>query len=370
MVQDGLRGFIVALACLEHFGASLNVWYLNHFDASRIFNFWQNPQEVPLYSFHSRFLGHRLPVDGLMESICLILVPWITHLFIALSGYNLGRKSRETLRESFRPRLSRYLILFLLFLGENLIVTPDFGSGLAWFPVTVWFLVLALVLSLDVFLGVRATSLLFVGVVGFNLFSAYRSIEIETIGPILEKIHPWAQGSTEPLHYLPDALLGLLFGRWAVGQERREFESKFILLLVSGCMVASASLIFCKSMFKLDPSQLFATDELLYTLPSGQVFIYAMIVSTLALIHRFKEKQVPNALGLLSSISVHSLGIFLVHRIVFIKIIAPLRFHIGSWLGLPMTNTSVELLIYFGTMLLLYRAVWESGVFSKERIQA
>ncbi len=64
MVQDGLRGFIVALACLEHFGALLNVWYLNHFDASRIFNFWQNPQEVPLHSFHSRFLGHRISEVG------------------------------------------------------------------------------------------------------------------------------------------------------------------------------------------------------------------------------------------------------------------------------------------------------------------
>lgn len=305
-----------------------------------------------------------------MESICLILLPWITHLFIALSGYNLGKKSRESLRATYRTRLRQYLLLFILFLGENLIAAPDFGSGLAWFPVTVWFPVLAVVLSADVFLGARWTSFVFLGIVGFNLLSAYRSIDIETIGPILEKIHPWAQGSTEPLHYLPDALLGLLFARWAGGQEQEKFKSSFLTILISGCSAVAISFLLCKSKFKIEPDQLFATDELLYTAPSGQVFIYAMIVSILAWIHRYSEKRVPNALGILSWISIHSLGIFLTHRIIFIRILAPLRFHIGSWIGIPMTNTSIELLLYFGSMLILYQTLWISGVFSKERIQS
>ena len=353
--QDLVRGFIVVLACLEHFGAALNSWYITTFDPSQIVNLWQNPKEVSLYLFHSSWLGHPLPVDRLMSTVCLTLAPWLTHLFIALSGYNLARTSRADHQKSYTTKLKLFVFLFFLFVAENLIISPNFGMGLALFPVPVWFLILSTLLILDVMLGFKWIIAIFLFSVFLNLTLAIQGRHLQLLNPLIESIHPWAHGSTEPLHFFPDAILGFIFGR-SFGHIQGKISSRVHAILLT-VMIAftTGAYFFCKDYFKIDPEMLFAYDDILFYAPAGQLFILGILTSCLVLIHKFQDLRIPRFFRPFIWVSVHSLGIFFIHRIVFIKLLAPLRFHLGSYFSIPMTNSSIELLIYLGITLLIYK---------------
>jgi hypothetical protein len=355
--QDVVRGFIIVLACLEHFGAALNTWYITTFDPSQIVNLWQNPKEVSLYLFHSSWLGHPLPVDRLMSTVCIALTPWLTHLFIALSGYNLARTSRVDHQSSYATKLKLFAFLFFLFVAENQIISPNFGMGLALFPVSVWFLILSVLLIMDVMLSLKWIMAIFLFSVFLNLTLAVQGRDLHLFNTMIEWIHPWAHGSTEPLNFFPDAILGFILGR-SFGQIKGTISSKKKNILISGVIVFTlVAFYFCKDSFKIDPEMLFAYDDILFYKPSGQLFILGILTSCLILIDKFQNLRIPTFFRPLIWVSLHSLGIFFIHRIVFIKLLAPLRLHLGSYFSIPMTNSSIELLIYLGITLLVYKFV-------------
>ena len=364
-VQDGVRGVLVLLACLEHFGSILNSWYIDYFSPSNLFGMWRDPKEVLLYSIHSEWVGHALPVDGLTRICCQVLVPWVTPLFIALSGFNLSRSSPERLRSEYRKRLGTYLFLFFLFFVENLIVSSDFGIGLSLFPISVWFLILAMLLTVQRYTGLLGVGLCFVVSAGINSALTLRGVDLRPLGAVLEKIHPWAQNSAEPLHYLPFAALGFLLGV----QFRRQRYSEWIWgsnsvfwLIVLWTGVAGW---MSKDLFQIDPERLFAMDELLLSSFWGQIFLYGAILLALGGIQQFRKVEAGGLTRLWVWVGKHSLAIFFIHRILFVKVLAPLRLHVGSYFGLPMTNTAYELVGFLGLVLLLYRVLEKRGFFGR-----
>ncbi len=59
----------------------------------------------------------------------------------------------------------------------------------------------------------------------------------------------------------------------------------------------------------------------------------------------------------------HSLLIFAIHRLLFLKFLAPLRVLIGTHLGVPMTNTAWEVcLLYLPLTIFLAFCIWKTQV--------
>ncbi len=345
--QDLLRGFIVTLACFEHFGVILNEWYRSYFDIDDIYSLWNNPQIVEIYSIHEKFLGKILPVDQLFLDISVLFIPWLTHLFIALSGFNLARKSPQQVRSSLAPYLKSCIVLGTIFFLEGLIVAPNFGQGIALYPITIWFFILGLASALYSYTGLKGIQISFMVMFLIKIGESFSIYTIPQPDHLLELIHPWAQHSSNPLNYLIDCLWGIILGKYLFSLDNVRNKTKFFVLFL---FVFSLALIYnfhIKSLFVVDSYSITRFDEALSVHMFGTIFILLMCALNLWIVYEFRNQKTCSIFNLFKWIGVNSLGIFLIHRILFIKILAPIRLHIGSYLGLPMTNNSIELVFYY-----------------------
>ncbi len=353
---------MVMLACLEHFSYHLNVWYLYSFDSTHIQSLWNQPSLVPLYEFHQKYLGHFLPVDKAFQWVGILFIPWLTHLYIALSGYNLARKTQAETRANLSRSLKIHGFLFCLFMGESLIVSSDFGTALSLFPITIWFAILALSSSIYAWFGVRGVFASLAIIAIHRFASLFHLIQPLSVDPILSAIHPWASHSTEPADYLLDCLFGFWVG-WMHFIKKTSNKDKGIM--ASGSALATLIVgLFIADLFKINPDAVTANDELLSSQPLGVVFILFIEATVLLLVARLEHWSVPSFFKLFTWVGVNSIGVFFIHRIIFLKIFAPIRLHIGSCFDLPMTNTSAELLfVYLPLTLLCYWWLKRTGFF-------
>jgi surface polysaccharide O-acyltransferase-like enzyme len=104
----------------------------------------------------------------------------------------------------------------------------------------------------------------------------------------------------------------------------------------------------------LDTSGVRYVLESIETSPFGNLAIIFWCSFLLLTLHGLRKAPLPGFARPLQWVGRNSLGIFLIHRVLFLKILAPLRFHFGSYLHLPMTNTTVEAIAYFSMTGLAY----------------
>jgi hypothetical protein len=364
--QDLLRGFIVTLACLEHFGVILNEWYRNYFDINHIYSLWNDPQIVEIYNIHEKFLGKILPVDQLFLDISVWFIPWLTHLFIALSGFNLARKSSQQVRSSLTPYLKGCIVLGSVFYLEGLMVAPNFGQGIALYPITIWFFILGIASTLYAFTGLKGVKISFLVMFFIKMGESFSIYKIPHPDQLLEMIHPWAQQSSNPLNYLIDCLWGILLGKYLFSLGNLRNKAKLFVLFLFVLSLAFIYNFYIKSLFVVNPYSVTQFDEVLSAHLFGTIFILVICALILWIVYEFRNQKTCSIFNLFKWIGVNSLGIFLIHRILFIKILAPIRLHIGSYFGLPMTNHLIELVFcYMPATLICFWILKEIRFFGK-----
>jgi hypothetical protein len=352
--QDVLRGVLVCFACLGHFADFLFVWYRNFFDISRIYSVWEDPVKVDLYGIHGSRLGTLLEMDDFGNAIRLFFLPWITHLFMALSGYNLARKTPEEIRSNLSQYLKRLFALAFIFFADGFLISPDFGigMGLGLNYISMWFVFLAFASIIYSYLRGKGIVLAFAVSVALNLFANLHIIRIPKLEAIARFVHPWANQAMEPVFHLPDIFFGILL-MLKLKDNQIPVRKKISMLILAG---TSAALIYFLKMRKYsfdNPGSPGFSGVEISEQNSGFLFILLVEAAILVTIHLLSKRPPPRFLHVFRWIGLNSLGIFLVHRLFFVKILAPARLHIGSYFGIPMTNSSLELVFGYLPLTLL-----------------
>jgi hypothetical protein len=349
-------------ACSEHFSQFLNVWYIETFKKNDIINRNDFPVLVEQYLFHIDNIGRILPTDPIGSVLALMFVPWATHMFIGFAGYNISRKEPAVLRENLGNINKILFFMFLLFYAENFIVSNEFFAGLLISPVITWMLILIFSNSVYAFFGFGGVLITFFSSLILKMLSNSGFFQINLFSQIISSIHPRIVESTEPLNYLPSCLIGTLFGAY-VNQYKKDKPFSNRTKLFFGALTIFF-LWQSRHLFRHDPSDIFSFDELLITNNFGILFVISIIVTSLTILHQL-EKQKPYAwLRPLEYVGIHSLGIYLIHRILFSSVLAPIRFHLGSYFKLPMTNNVFEImLIYFPCTVFCYWLLIRFGFF-------
>lgn len=317
-----------------------------------------------LYSFHNEFIGKSLAVDQLYLNVAIIFIPWLTHLFIALSGFNIARQKPQARKKSLGLKVRYYLLFFFLFLAEQFVVAPNFGHGLALYPITVWFIILPIIYTIYSLGGVKGTLLAYLGILAIQFLNSLDIINMYFVRDMLALIHPWALNSSDPMSYLGNGLFGILIGHIIFHSHYFSMWRYKIALFLS--IASIGFLVGCIKLFQLDPTLVVRHDELLHNDSIGIFFLYAIVGFVLIMISYSSSNKSPKIFEIFKWVSLNSLGIFLFHRIFFVHLLAPIRLHVYSYFQIPMSNSSLELLLfYLPITLLTYAFLKKMNFFGK-----
>ncbi len=358
-VLDLLKAFLIGLSCVEHFSGILNSWYIDRFGIRDLENSFRIPGIVDGYSHHYFKLGTPLPADSIQAAFHQWLIPWLPHLYIALAAFNLGRKplARHAKNEKY------FFVLFSLFVLENFLVAPDFGAAISINPILIWMIVLGILYWICARFSLRAITWIYLTGYALQVIQCFwKNISIPSIFEILAKIHPWTF-HTDFIPYFLSGLLGFLTYKWLDFIQPHK-KLKYLLLAASFAL-SVCSFILSIDLFVYDNAHVFNSHDRVHPSPIGFLFITSTLFFILCWVHSYESQKTPSGFRLATYISTNSLGIFLTHRVFFLKFIAPLRLHLGSYFGLAMTNTWFELLIYFALSVLLFEGLRRARVFGE-----
>jgi hypothetical protein len=281
-------------------------------------------------------------------------------LYIALAGFNIPLKSQEERRNGIKSKSRSLGFLFILFIAENFIVSNNFGEAITMFPISSWMIVLLLANLIYAYGGIRYIISLLAFILSLRLFFGVPYFfKLETI---LLFLHPWASGSAEPINYIPSCFIGMIIGYLHVGND---FSKKNISTVLKGILfiLVVVSFYFVSQKIKVSANDLYAFDECLMNSNAGLFLIYFLISLMMVLFLDWRPKKKILIFSYFEYIGLNSIGIFLIHRVLFLKILAPTRLHIGSYFGLVMTNSFFELFIYFNITILVFHFLKKNNFF-------
>lgn len=326
---DFLRGFFVFLALWQHFAFYINYWYQDYHGG---WNYWGVAFEA-----HVPMVGTQIAVDHVSWWAAWFFTPWVSQIYLFLAAFNLGKRDQLDVGKNLVSKLMIFAALFGLFTVENMIVAPNIGEALSLYPLQTWMLILGIVMGVYAWLGERGVWLLFViGIVRVALPLDY--IIYEPIEQYLRNnLHENFEIDARPDYFLASGALGFLFGRswW------RDGNKDLLKWLIVGVAAWLTWLIFGES-FTVKSDDVFATEHDLARTFFGSIGIHGieLIVVSVALI--LKSRWVDINVPVLNWIGKYSLLVFFLHRIIFLKVLMPIRMLMVESLGMPLRGSFVE----------------------------
>lgn len=349
---DIVRGILILFACSEHFAHFLSLWYIEYFKKSDIIDLKRIHPLVENYLFHLNYIGDYLTPDPIGSTLALMFVPWVTHLFIGFAGYNISRKNPEQLKQGINKINIGLLCMFLLFYAENFIVIREFFGGILISPIIAWMIILFLSNNIYAYFSFRGILLSLIFSIALKMVSNFGYFQISFFSKIISSIHPRME-ATEPLNYLPSCLMGVLVGAFLNQKSRTRLFYKKTTIFFGALTIFF--LWQSRSLFKHNPNNIFSFDELLISNNFGVLFILSIISVSLIILHQLNNVETPKTLKPLQYVGINSLGIFLIHRVLFIGVLAPIRFHVGSYFKIPMSINTFEIMfVYFPLTVFIY----------------
>ncbi len=305
---DLLRGFFVFLALWQHFSYYLNFWYINYYQG---WSFWGELLEP-----HASFVGTQLPVDYLSGLAAWFFTPWVSQIYLFLAAFNLGRIEKN---DNIKPKIFVFLGLFLLFTVENMFVAPNIGEALSLYPLQTWMICLLSVTIFYHYLGEKSVwALLFIGlgcsVVPIDNF--YIGIE-QNLRSIL---HDNFEIDARPHYFISSACLGFLFGKswWSENYKR------FNKFLITGAIAFTIWLIWGET-FIVDAKDVFLTEHDQAKSLVGLIGIHGVELLVTGFFLLVYKRGFDFKIPLLNWVGRYSLLVFVLHRLIFLKVIMPFR---------------------------------------------
>lgn len=305
---DFLRGFFVFLALWQHFAFYLNYWYVSYYQG---WEFWGE-----LFEAHAPFVTIQIPVDYISHLAAWFFTPWVSQIYLFLAAFNLARPSTRT---SKKQKVAIFIGLFFLFTFENFIVAPNIGEALSLYPLQTWMICLFVILIVaDKFKEKGVWFLFLLGLIlsvlptdGFINF-------FEQVGR--EYLHKNFEIDARPHYFLSSACLGYLFGRSWWNDQLKAWKSW--LIVSSGAILIW---VVWGQEFNVNPSDVFATEHDQAKSLIGLIGIHGIELLIVGAVLFLYKRGFDIRIHFFNWIGRYSLLVFFLHRIIFTKIIMPLR---------------------------------------------
>lgn len=341
---DFLRGFFILLALQQHFTYYINMWYVDYFRDTMAL--------TSTYAVHFPMIGKQIASDNINYWLAIIFTPWVSQIYLTMSAFNLARKDQLSFSEGMTAKFKAFGLIFLYFVFENFIVAPNFGQALSFYPIMLWMVVLTLLSVIYRFLGIK-------GIVILSLVSLLRFvIPVELISDFFENvirtvIHPGYEYDARLEYFILSGCLGFIMGY--VHYHLPSYKHKKDGLFIGAGILLVLIYVLIGDRFVMYHDDYFRTEHDLARTFSGTAYILGVQAIVISAFLWLERKKITLNIPLINWMGVYSLLIFALHRILFVKVIAPTSVMIGSLTGRVLSASVIEIYIYiFITLALCY----------------
>ena len=332
---DFLRGLFIILALDQHFTYYINMWYVDYFrDAIAL---------TSTYAVHFSMIGKQVSSDYFNHFLAIVFTPWVSQIYLTMAAFNLAKKNQLDFSNGIKNKFKIFGMILLYFILENFIVAPNSGQAISVYPIMLWMLILAIISLIYNYIGIR-------GVLIFTLLSLLRFlVPIEYLSDFLEEliqgsIHPGFEYDARFEYFVLSGCLGFIMGYVHYHMPLYKNKKDFLFACLGATLVLLYVLI--GDTFVVPYDDFFRTEHDLARTFSGTAYIVGIQSIVISTFLWLEKKNIKMNVPLINWIGVYSLIIFALHRILFVKLIAPISIMIGSLTGRTLGASIVEIYIY------------------------
>lgn len=310
---DFLRGLFVFLALQEHFVYYINVLFVSFYSSEGLSQSIQN--------YFKPFEGQFLPVTSFTQFMLFIFVPWVSHGYIALSSFNLAKRSSIDLKKVLFTKIKIFFLIAFFFAMESFIIGTNIGEIFTIPSIVVWMLLLILIALVYSYFH-------FIGVFCLYIVSFFIHYMINDLGLnvqfehyIQSIFHQGFMYDTRFENFLITSLTGFILGYMFHHIKKLSYLLYFSIIN----FIFAIALNF--SIFQIDANNIenmFRAESTYYSNLGNLFFINGILSFVIYIMIYLEKKSLHIKLSFFNFIGINSLFVFAIHKIVFTKIMIPL----------------------------------------------
>ncbi len=334
---DFLRGLFVILALDQHFTYYINMWYVSYFrDVMAL---------TSTYKINFPMIGHQISTDRFNLMLGIIFTPWVSQVYLTMASFNLARKPSYLFRDELASKLKMFGLIFIFFTLENFIVAPNSGEAISFYPIMLWMVVMSIISIFYSLMGIR-------GVLLLTLISFLRwVVPIDMLSNLFQSIiryniHPGFEYDARIEYFFSSGCLGFIMGHAHYHMPNYKKVKDFYFMLLGLVFV-----LFYWAYgipYIIDPSNAFAHEHDMAQSFSGTLFILGVQAFVISTFLWLEKKEIRFNVPIFTWVGANSLLVFALHRVFFVKFLAPVSLMVGSMLGRPIGASTYELYSYVG----------------------
>jgi hypothetical protein len=332
---DFLRGLFIILALDQHFTYYINMWYVDYFRDTMAL--------TSTYAVHFPMIGKQISSDYFNHLLAIIFTPWVSQIYLTMAAFNLAQKDQLTFGIEIGNKFKIFGMILLYFILENFIVAPNSGQAISFYPIMLWMVILGFISLIYNYVGIR-------GVLIFTLLTLLRFvIPVEYLSDFFEeviqgRIHPGFEYDARFEYFVLSGCLGFIMGY--VHYHMPLYKHKKDLLFAGLGALLVLIYVLIGDTFVVPYDDFFRTEHDLARTFSGTAYIIGIQAIVISAFLWLEKKNIKMNIPLINWVGIYSLMIFALHRILFVKLIAPISIMIGSLTGRTLGASIVEIYIY------------------------
>lgn len=332
---DFLRGLFIILALDQHFTYYINMWYVEYFRDAMALN--------TTYKVHFPMIGKQVATDQFNMLLDYIFTPWVSQVYLTLATFNLASKAQSIFKTELFTKLKIFGLIFIFFLMENFIVAPNMGQAISFYPIMLWMVVMSIISICYGLFGIRAVLLL-------TLFSLFRwLIPVDIISNLFQSIiayniHPGFEYDARIEYFFTSGCLGFIMG-YVHYHKPNVKHLKDIYFILMGLVFIAFYLAYGDPYIQ-DAADVFLHEHDLARTFSGSLYIWgvqAVLISTFLLM---EKKSIKLNIPVFNWVGKHSILVFGLHRIFFVRILAPISVLVCTWFDRTLGASTIEIYTY------------------------
>ncbi|MDB2384754.1 hypothetical protein N9V90_02855, partial [Endozoicomonas sp.] len=299
-------------------------------------------------------VGKQLPMDALSASLTTYLIPWVSQIYLALAAFNLSRKPQTVFSPELKNKLVLFAACYLALLAESMLVAPNFGEAISFYPVMLWMLLLALFSTIYALFGINGM-LLLIPLAAISTFLLDNSLFTPAQTWMQTHVHEDFEIDSHFNQFILSGCLGFVYGWfWHHGQRGKKYINHMVIMT---SLYAFLAYLLGGELPMIDRYNIYAHEHdmnssLINHL--GVLGIEFLVLSTVLILH---QKQISLKWKPLNWVGVYSLPIFLLHKIIFVHFWGPLLTIITAIANSQLTNSFWILVILTVTTLIFIYAI-------------
>jgi hypothetical protein len=290
-------------------------------------------------------IGKQISTDKITLFLDFIFTPWVSQVYLTLAAFNLSRKSQDVFKDELLSKMKMFSFIFLFFVLENFIVAPNLGQAISFYPIMLWMVIMSVISICYSLLGIKS-------IIVLMLLSFLRwVIPMEIISNLFQEIvatniHPGFEYDARIEYFFTSGCLGFLMGYVHYHRPNLKHQ-KDIYFFLGGTVLVAFYLAYGEQYIQ-NAADIFWHEHDLARTFSGSLYILGIQLIVISTFLWLEKKSIKFKNGFLNWVGRNSLIIFALHRIFFVRIIAPLSVMFGTFFGRTIGATVFEVYIYIG----------------------